>query len=44
MVETSDAKLRARRNEYQLALSFARLEALLGKPLSEAVTIKRNEK
>jgi outer membrane protein TolC len=44
MVETSDAKLRARRNEYQLALSFARLGALLGKPLSEAVTIKRNEK
>jgi outer membrane protein TolC len=36
MVETSDAKLRARRNEFQLALSFARLEALMGKPLSQA--------
>jgi outer membrane protein TolC len=36
MVETSDAKLRARRNEYQLALSYARLEALMGKPLSQA--------
>jgi outer membrane protein TolC len=35
MVETSDAKLRARRNEYQLALSFARLEALMGKPLNQ---------
>jgi outer membrane protein TolC len=35
MAETSDAKLRARRNEYQLALSFARLEALMGKPLSK---------
>lgn len=38
MSETSDAKLRVRRNEYQLALSFARLEALLGKPLSEVAT------
>ena len=36
MAETSDAKLRVRRNEYQLALSFARLEALMGKPLSKA--------
>jgi outer membrane protein TolC len=36
MVETSDAKLRARRNEYQLALSFARLEALMGRPLGQA--------
>lgn len=33
MVGTSDAKLRARRNEFQLALSFAHLEALMGKPL-----------
>ena len=32
MADTSDAKLRARRNEYQLALSFARLDALMGKP------------
>ena len=36
MADTSDAKLRARRNEYQLALSFARLEALIGKPLGQA--------
>lgn len=36
MVETADANLRARRIEYQLALSFARLEALLGSPLSRA--------
>jgi outer membrane protein TolC len=35
MAETSDAKLRARRNEYRLALSFARLEALMGKPLNQ---------
>jgi outer membrane protein TolC len=35
MVETSDAKLRARRNEYQLALSFAHLEALMGRTLSQ---------
>jgi outer membrane protein TolC len=44
MVETSDAKLRARRNEYQLALGFAHLEALLGKPLSEVATNKGNLK
>jgi outer membrane protein TolC len=44
MSETSDARLRARRNEYQLALGFARLEALLGKPLGETATIKGNEK
>jgi outer membrane protein TolC len=35
MVETADARLRARRDEYQLALGFARLEALMGKPLSQ---------
>jgi len=35
MADTSAARLRARRNEYQLALSFARLEALLGMPLSQ---------
>jgi outer membrane protein TolC len=40
MAETSDAKLRARRNEYQLALSFARLEALLGEPLNAGNEIK----
>lgn len=33
MVETAEANVRARRIEYRLALSFARLEALLGKPL-----------
>jgi outer membrane protein TolC len=44
MSETSDARLRARRNEYQLALGFARLEALLGKALIETATIKGNEK
>ena len=36
MADTSDARLRVRRNEYQLALSFARLEALMGRPLSQA--------
>jgi len=30
---TVEANLRARRNEYQLALDFARLEAMLGRPL-----------
>jgi len=44
MSETSDARLRARRNEYQLALSYAHLEALLGKPLSEVATNKGNLK
>jgi outer membrane protein TolC len=33
MVETAQANLRARRIEYQLALSFAHLEALTGRPL-----------
>jgi len=28
-----EANLRSRRNEYQLALALARLEALMGKPL-----------
>jgi len=42
MTDTSAAKLRTRRNEYRLALSFARLEALLGKPLSEVATSKGN--
>ena len=44
MSDTSDARLRTRRNEYQLALSFARLEALLGKPLSEVATTGGNDK
>jgi outer membrane protein TolC len=33
MTDTVEANLRARRTEYQLALDFARLEAMLGKPL-----------
>lgn len=33
MAATMAAKLRERRTEYQLALAFARLEAMLGKPL-----------
>ena len=33
MAETADANVRLRKNEYQLALEFARLEAILGKPL-----------
>ena len=33
MAETVEANLRSRKNEYQLALALARLEALLGKPL-----------
>lgn len=33
MTDTVEANLRARRTEYLLALSFARLEAMLGKPL-----------
>jgi outer membrane protein TolC len=41
MADTSDAKLRARRNEYQLALSFARLEALMGRPLNQTVDKQR---
>lgn len=44
MSETSDARLRTRRNEYQLALGYARLDALLGKPLSEVATTRRNLK
>jgi len=35
MAATMEAKLRERRTEYQLALAFARIEALLGKPLDE---------
>jgi outer membrane protein TolC len=35
MVETAEANLRARRIEYQLALSFAHLEALTGRPLAQ---------
>jgi outer membrane protein TolC len=35
MAATMAAKLRERRVEYQLALAFARLEALLGQPLEK---------
>jgi outer membrane protein TolC len=35
MAATMEAKLRQRNNEYQLALAFARLEALLGRPLED---------
>ena len=35
MVGTAEANMRARQIEYQLALSFARLEALIGKPLNQ---------
>jgi outer membrane protein TolC len=35
MVDTVEANLRARRVEYQLALNFARLEAMLGRTLED---------
>ena len=35
MVETAEANMRTRNIEYQLALSFARFEALMGRPLSQ---------
>jgi len=40
MVGSFEADMRARQIEYRLALSFARLEALLGKQLSEVVNPK----
>lgn len=39
MAATMAAKLRERKTEYQLALAFARLEALLGQPL-ESTTVE----
>ncbi|MCR4304078.1 MAG: TolC family protein [Gallionella sp.] len=36
MVGTAEANMRSRNIEYQLALSFARLEALMGMPLGQA--------
>lgn len=36
MAATMEAKLRERKTEYQLALAFARLEALLGRPVENA--------
>jgi outer membrane protein TolC len=44
MVGTAEANLRARQVEYQLALSFARLEALMGKTLGETGNNKGNNK
>lgn len=44
MAGTAEANLRTRNIEYQLALSFARLEALLGRPLNESEIIKGNGK
>ncbi len=41
MAATMEAKLRERRTEYQLALAFARLEALLGKPLEEEGQVQK---
>ena len=37
MTDTVAANLRVRRNEYLLALDFARLEAMLGMPLSARI-------
>jgi len=44
MAATMEAKLRERRTEYRLALAFARLEALLGKPLAPATNGKEQAK
>lgn len=44
MAGTAEANLRARQIEYQLALSFARLEALMGKPLEDTANNKGNTK
>lgn len=45
MAETQDAALRASEVEYRLALALARLEALVGRPLSEiAMQLKVSEK
>ncbi len=42
MAGTAEAHMRSRQIEYQLALSFARLEALLGVPLGEHEKYKGN--
>ena len=42
MVGTAEARLKSRSIEYQLALSVARMEALLGKPLNQ-IDIKHGE-
>lgn len=41
MADTVESGLRARRNEYQLALAFARLEAMMGKPLEAPMITKK---
>ena len=41
MTDTVEANIRVRRNEYLLALAFARLEALLGKPLEANLKQKK---
>jgi outer membrane protein TolC len=43
MAATMAAKLRERRTEYQLALAFARLEALLGRPVDSAGTENKGQ-
>ena len=44
MAATIAAKLRQRKTEYQLALAFAKLEALLGQPLPEIKNVVSGEK
>ena len=41
MADTVESNLRARRNEYLLALAFARLEAMMGKPLEAGQVTKK---
>lgn len=41
MADTVESTMRARHNEYQLALAFARLEAMLGKPLEAGMPDKK---
>lgn len=43
MAATMEAKLRERKTEYQLALAFARLEALLGRPVENANAENRGQ-
>ncbi len=43
MAATMEAKLRERKTEYQLALAFARLEALLGRPVENANTENKGQ-
>jgi len=41
MADTVESTLRSRRNEYQLALAFARIEAMMGKPLEAKMISKK---